>query len=183
MLASALELRKGTLVAHQGRMCTVSDWSIMRNDRRQYVFVTLKDLETGRITELKEHGDTKFEVLEKENLQLTHSYSDVGEEVFYDESGTEFRCPKEAAKDALLWPSDHYVGLVVSEKLVSITPPNSVVVRVTDTAPPIKGGGSTSFKDAILENGVKIKVSQLVATGERVRVDPIAVEFRERIGP
>ena len=182
MLSNALDIRKGYLVSHQGRMCTVSDWSIMRNDRRQYVFVTLKDLQTGRITELKEHGDTKFEVLEKETIELTHSYSDGNEEVFYDPQGVEFRCPSEACSDALLWPAESYVGLVVSEKLVSVTPPNSVILRVKDTAPPLKGGNN-SFKDAVLENGIKLKVSQLVSTGERVRVDPLAVEFRERIGP
>ncbi len=182
MLSNATDIRRGYLVSHQGRMCTVADWSIMRNDRRQYVFVTLKDLQTGRITELKENGDTKFEVLEKDNVDLSHSYSDGNEEVFYDEDGAEFRCPKEAAQDALLWPSETYLGFVVNEKLVSISPPSSVILRVTETAPPIKSG-SNSFKDAILENGVKLRVSQLVATGERVRVDPLALEFRERIGP
>jgi translation elongation factor P/translation initiation factor 5A len=182
MLSNAVDIRKGYLVLHQGRMCTVSDWSIMRNDRRQYVFVTLKDLETGRISELKENGDTKFEVLEKENVDLSHSYSDGNEEVFYDENGTEYRCPREAAADALLWPAETYLGFVVNERLVSVTPPSSVILRVTDTAPPIKTG-SNSFKDAILENGVKVRVSQLVASGERVRVDPATLEFRERIGP
>ncbi len=182
MLSSAIDLRKGYLISHQGRMCTVSDWSIMRNDRRQYVYLTLKDLLTGRMQELKEHGETKFEVLEKENVDLSHSYSEGNEEVFYDENGTEFRCPKEAAVDALLWPAETYVGFVVNEKLVSISPPNSVILRVTETAPPIKSG-SNSFKDALLENGVKMRVSQLVASGERVRVDPLAMEFRERIGP
>jgi len=35
---------EGALIEHQNRMCTVIEWSIMRNDRRQYVYVTLKDL-------------------------------------------------------------------------------------------------------------------------------------------
>src|SRR5262245_43390741 len=70
MQINALDLRKGHLVNHQGRICTVSDWSIMRNDRRQYVYVTLKDLLTGRVQELKEHGDTKFEFMESEKIDL-----------------------------------------------------------------------------------------------------------------
>ena len=90
MQASATDLRKGYLVTYQDRICTVSDWRIMRNDRRQYVFVTLKDLETGRVTELKENSDTKFELLEKSNLDLSHSYSEGHEEVFYDAAGNEF---------------------------------------------------------------------------------------------
>jgi elongation factor P len=182
MQTTALELRKGHLVLYNDRVCTVSDWSIMRNDRRQYVYVTLKDLETGRVQEVKDHGDTKYEVLENERIDLTHSYSDGIEEVFYDKDGNEFRCPGAAAKDALLWPSETYVGHMVGGKLLQLQPPASVVVRVTETAPPIRGGGNSGFKDAILENGIKVRVANLVDVGERIRVDPVTLEFRERVG-
>ncbi len=182
MQINALDLRKGHLVSFQGRICSVSDWSIMRNDRRQYVYVTLKDIHTGRIQELKEHGDTKFEFLENEKLELTHSYSDGLEEVFYDKDGNEFRCGAEAAKDALQWASDSYVGFLVNGQLISISCPASVIVRVKETAPPIKGGGSTGLKDAILENGIKVRVANLVSSGEKIRIDPVTLEFRERIG-
>ncbi len=182
MQINALDLRKGYLVSHEGRMCTVADWSIMRNDRRQYVYVTLKDLLTGRVQELKNHGDTKFELLENEKIELSHSYSDGPEEVFYDGDGNEFRCSADAARDSLIWQSDRYVGFLVSGQLVSISPPASVIVRVKETAPPIKGGGSTGLKDAMLENGIKVRVANLVSSGERVRIDPVTLEFRERIG-
>lgn len=182
MQTTALELRKGHLVLYNDRVCTVSDWSIMRNDRRQYVYVTLKDLQTGRVQEIKDHGDTKYEVLENERVDLNHSYSDGLEEVFYDKEGNEFRCSSEAAKDALLWPSDLYVGHLVGGKLLQIQPPSTVVVRVTETAPPIRGGGSSGLKDAILENGIKVRVANLVDTGELIRVDPVTLEFKERAG-
>jgi translation elongation factor P/translation initiation factor 5A len=182
MQINALDLRKGYLVNHENRICTVTDWSIMRNDRRQYVYVTLKDLKTGRIQELKNHGDTKFEFLESERIDLSHSYSDGPEEVFYDKDGVEYRCPTEAAQDALIWGSDSYVGFLVNGALISVSPPSSVIVRVKETAPPMRGAGSTGLKDALLENGLKVRVANLVASGERIRIDPVTHEFRERIG-
>ena len=181
MQINALDLRKGHLVSYQNRICTVNDWSIMRNDRRQYVYVTLKDLLTGRIQELKEHGDTKFEFLESEKVDLSHSYSDGPEEVFYDKEGGEYRCSSAAAADALIWGSDTYVGFLVSGALISISPPASVIVEVKDTAPPIRGGGNSGLKDAMLVNGIKVRVANLVATGEKVRIDPVTLEYRERI--
>jgi translation elongation factor P/translation initiation factor 5A len=181
MQMNALELRKGHLVEHEGRVCTVNDWSIMRNDRRQYVYITLKDLLTGRIQELKLAGDAKFQFLESERITLTHSYSDGPEEVFYTEDGAEFRCSAEAAKDALIWGSDSYIGFLVQGKLISISPPASVIVEVADTAPPMRGAGSTGLKDAMLVNGIKVRVANLVANGEKVRIDPVTLEFRERI--
>jgi translation elongation factor P/translation initiation factor 5A len=181
MQIHALDLRKGHLVQYQDRICAVAEWSIMRNDRRQYVFLTLKDIQTGRIQELKEHGDTRFEFLESEKVELSHSYADGPEEVFYDSDGGEHRCAAPAAKDALIWGCDSYVGFLVNGKLLSVSPPASVVVEVKETAPPIRGGGSSGLKDAILVNGIKVRVANLVAVGERVRLDPVTLEFRERI--
>jgi elongation factor P len=180
MQATALDIRKGYLVEHNGRMCTVSDWSIMRNDRRQYVFVTLKDLMTGRVTELKEHGDTKFEVLDKDNIELSHSYNDGLEEVFYDKDGGEHRCPTAAAKDALQWECDNFIGLLVNGRLVAVSTPQTVVGTIADCPPPMKGANA-SWKDATLTNGMKLKVSNLVNVGDKVRINAESMEFRERV--
>lgn len=178
---SALELRKGLLVDHQGRVCTVIDWVILRNDRRQNVRLTLKDVLTGRITEMpKESTDAKYTVLEYENVPLEHSYRDGPDEVFYDANGTEWRCAADGAADALLWQCETYQGFVVDGNLMRVSTPSSVIGTIEDTAPPIKGAG-TGTKDAILSNGVKVRVSQLCQNGDRIRLDAESLEFRERV--
>ena len=92
MQVAALDLRPGYLVSHEGRMATVIWWNILRNDRRAFVQMRIKDLQSGRITEFKEHTDSKWEVLDKEEQDLTHSYRDGPVEVFFTESGDEVRC-------------------------------------------------------------------------------------------
>jgi elongation factor P len=180
MQSNALDLRKGYLVTYQGRICTVIHWNILRNDRRQFVQMKVKDLMTGRITEMKEHGDTKFEVLENSKIDLSHSYRDGNDEVFYTAAGEEYRVPALAAEDALLWKSEVYKGLLVDGKLVTISLPQTVVATVVETAPPMKGGGSGT-KDAVLDNGVKMRVSLLTSVGDQVRLDPETLEFKERV--
>jgi translation elongation factor P/translation initiation factor 5A len=178
---SALDLRKGFLVEYQGRICTVTDWTILRNDRRQNVRLQLKDVRTGRVYEVpKEATDAKYSVLEYQNVDLTHSYREGGEEVFYDADGAEFRCAAEAAKDALLWQCESYKGFLVDGNLIQVSTPISVVATITDTAPPMKGS-SSGTKDAMLENGIKVRVSQLCQTGDKIRLDPETLEFRERV--
>ena len=66
MQANALDLRKGNLVRYNGALSEVVYWNILKNDRRQFVQMRIKNLDTGRIAELKEHGDSKFEVLEND---------------------------------------------------------------------------------------------------------------------
>lgn len=136
MEMNALDLRRGNLVRYEGHICEVIFWNILKNDRRQFVQMKVKNLKTGRIAELKEHGDTKFEALDNQKVEISHSYRDGSDEVFYTPEGEEVRCNKEAAEDALKWPCDLYNGLVVDGVLVSVTPPQTVVIGVTDTAPP-----------------------------------------------
>src|SRR5678816_4595769 len=109
MHTQALELRKGLLVTHQGRTCTVIHWNILRNDRRTFVQMRLRDLETGRVTELKEHGDSKYEVLDSETIELTHSYREGEVEVFYTSEGVDYRCPRAAVEEQIEWQVDAYL--------------------------------------------------------------------------
>jgi elongation factor P len=181
MQSSAMDLRKGLLVNHQGRTCTVIHWNILRNDRRTFVVMKLKDLETGRIAELKEHADSKYEVLDSELIELTHSYRDGESEVFYTPDGVEYRCPRAAVEEQLKWQVDAYKGLLVEGQLVTISLPQTVVATVTDTSPPIKGAGGSGSKDALLDNGVKVRVGLIVANGDRVRLDAETLEYKERL--
>jgi translation elongation factor P/translation initiation factor 5A len=157
----------------------VIHWNILRNDRRLFVQMKVRDLETGRVTELKEHGDTKYEVLDSEEVELTYSYRDGVDEVFFDPNGNEVRCGHEFAADALKWACDGYVGFFVAGRLAEVRTPSSVVATVKETAPPMKGGGS-GLKDAVLDNGIKVRVGLNVGVGDRVRLDPETLEFKER---
>ncbi len=180
MQVQALDLRPGSLVRYEGRMCTVMWWNILRNDRRLFVQMKIKDVESGRVTELKEHGDTKYEVLDKEEKELAYSYRDGPAEVFFTPEGEELRCPAPAAEDALKWPAESYTAVFVDGKLVAINPPKHAVLAITETAPPMKGGGSGT-KEATLENGVKVKVNLLCDVGDKVRVETETLEFKERV--
>ncbi|MFO0448586.1 MAG: hypothetical protein ACK52I_07975, partial [Pseudomonadota bacterium] len=117
MNVAANELRPGVLVRHEGRMCSVLWWNILRNDRRAFVQMRIKDLQTGRVQELKELTDSKWEVLDKEEKDLSHSYRDGQVEVFFTEAGDEVRCPIAAAEEALKWPAEAYVGFFVDDQL------------------------------------------------------------------
>jgi elongation factor P len=180
MQSSAMDLRKGFLVTHQGRTCTVVHWNILRNDRRTFIQMRLKDLETGRMTDLKEHGETKYEVLDSEVIELTHSYRDGDDEVFYTPEGVEYRCAHAAVEEQLKWEVDAYKGLLVEGHLVTVSMPSTVVARVKETSPPMKGGGS-GLKDAVLENGVKVRIGLIVSSGDKIRLDSETLEYKERV--
>ena len=180
MQLSAMELRKGFLVTYQGRINTVIFWNLWKSDRRSKVQLKVKDLLSGRISEITAQADDKYEVLESERIELSHSYQDANDEVFYTADGEEYRCPVAAVEDVLKWKAASYQGLLVDGKLVTVAAPQSVIATVTDTTPPIKGV-LNGLKDAVLDNGLTVKVGMVINIGDRVRVDTETMEYKERV--
>ena len=176
----ANELRKGRLVEIDGRICVVVHWNLWKSDRRSRVQMRFKDVLTGRMSEVTAQPDDRYSSPENETVDLEYSYRDGPDEVFYTPDGVEWRCPVAGVEDALRWNADSYKGVVVDGKLLTISPPISVIVTVAETSPPVKGV-SAGLKDATLDNGIQLKVGMMVDVGDRVRVDTETLEYRERV--
>ena len=55
---------------------------------------------------------------------------------------------------------------------LSVSLPPKLVFTITETGPSIKGNSATNvFKDAILENGQRVKVPLFLNTNDKVRID------------
>ncbi len=177
---NAGELRKGMLVIYQGKTCTVIDWNIWKSDRRSRIQMRVKDLLTGRISEITGQPDDRYDVQESERIALSHSYKDGNDEVFYTASGEEYRCPAAAVEDVLRWKADTYEGLLVDSKLLTVNPPESIVAVVTETTPSIRGV-QNGLKDAVLDNGLTVKVGMVINIGDKVRIDTETMEYKARV--
>jgi translation elongation factor P/translation initiation factor 5A len=173
----ANELRKGRLVEIGGRICVVTHWNLWKSDRRSRVQMRFKDVLSGRVSEVTAQPDDRYTVFESEKIQLEHSYRDGADEVFYTPDGIEWRCPAAAVEDVLLWKADQYKGVVVDGRLLTLEPPPSAIATVVETAPSMKGitGGT---KDAVLDNGLRVKVGVMVDVGDRVQIDTETLEYR-----
>ncbi len=66
-------------------------------------------------------------------------------------------------------------------KPISVSLPDQVVLEVTETEPTIKGQtASSSYKPALLENGLKVMVPPFIGTGEKIIVDTNEVTYVRR---
>jgi len=177
---SASDLRKGMLVETQGKLASVIHWNIWKSDRRSRIQMRFKEVLTGRVSEVTAQPDDRYVVLDSEVIDLEHSYRDGNEEVFYTKSGEEWRCVAAAVEDVVKWKSDLYRGLLVDGALVTVTLPQTVVCVVKDTQPAVKGVPN-QMKDAVLENGMTVKVGMVVNIGDKVRIDPETMEYKDRV--
>ena len=75
------------------------------------------------------------------------------------------------------------VTLIVSEgEALGIELPISLVYEITETGPGEKGNTvSNVYKDAMLDNGLVIKVPMFMKAGEKVKVDTRTGQYVERV--
>jgi elongation factor P len=91
------------------------------------------------------------------------------------QSYEQFRLTVDELGDTAAYLRDGLEGLrsvVFNDRVLSIELPNTVALRVSDTAPALKGAtASAQTKPATLETGLVIQVPAYVEPGELVQVD------------
>lgn len=177
---AACDVRKGLLLAVGDRMCRVVHWNIWKSDRRSRIQMKLKELLTGRTSEVTAQPDDRYDVLDAEMIELEHSYRDGPDEVFYSKTGEEWRTSAAGLEEILRWDAPSYRGQLVEGKLVAVMLQPTVVGTVVECEPHMKGQ-SSGFKDALLTNGLKLKVGTMCDVGDRVEFDSETLEFRDRV--
>jgi elongation factor P len=149
-----------------------------------YVQLELKNLKTGtKLNDRISSSDT-VEKAELEQRQYQFLYPEGENLVFMDnENYEQITLPKTIAEDQVDFLQD---GMIVEvelydEKPLSIKLPSTVVLTISETDPTIKGSTVTSsYKPAIMENGIRVMVPPYLSTGEKIVVKTEDATFVER---
>jgi elongation factor P len=99
------------------------------------------------------------------------------------DSFEQYSLDSEAMSDSInyLVEQDSCVVTLWNDNPISVTPPNHVILEVTDTDPGLKGDtAGTGGKPATLNTGVVVQVPLFVSIGEKVRVDTRTNEYAGR---
>ena len=104
--------------------------------------------------------------------------------VFMDtESYEQLELPKDFVGDRAAFLQD---GMMVTVQLyedrpIGIELPDQVTLTITEADPVVKGQtAASSYKPAVLENGVRVLVPPFIASGERIIVDTNEITYVRR---
>lgn len=185
MKVNANQLRKGNVVEVNGKLyAVITAQNIQPGKGTPVTQLDLRDLATGlkiseryRTTESVERVfiDTReFQFLFADGDQLT--FMDVEN---YEQIGV----PREVVGDSAVYLQD---GMKVEISLyegkpVSVEMPQTVILEVAETEPSVKGQtAASSYKPAILSNGVRVMVPPFISTGTRIVVNVAENAYMER---
>jgi elongation factor P len=170
------EIRPGAMIEHQGALwIAVKTQAVKPGKGGAYNQVELKNIETGtKLNERFRSSEMVEEIhLDKKDFQFLFAGDDML--TFMDmESYEQIELAADFVGEQAQFLSD---GMKVMLRLhegrpLSIQLPNQVTVTVAEADPVMKGGtASPSFKNAVLENGLKIQVPPFIDAGEKIVVN------------
>jgi elongation factor P len=134
----------------------------------------LRNLKTGRVLDHVFAENERVAVAQVEQRTVQFSYQQGDTYAFLDtRSFDELNLSAEQVGDRrwFLKENEEYKALFLEGRLLDIVLPPQIPLEVVDTAPPIRGGSDSAWKEAKLETGLQIMVPLFIAKGERIRVD------------
>lgn len=178
-------VRMGMVIEWQNKLWLVVKHEIRTpGNLRSFNQVELKDLKTGTKNNPRFASDEKIERASLDSKECNFLYAEGDNLVFMDnESYEQMTMHKDLIGPALPFLQDGMKVLIESHEgnPLSVKLPGKVIMKIVEADPVVKGQtAASSYKPAILENGVRVMVPPFIPAGERIVVDTTTLEYVER---
>jgi elongation factor P len=176
MKISGVDIRPGNILEYEKGI-----WKVAKIQHTQpgkggaYMQVEMKNLQDGRKTNVRFRSADTIERVRLDQKEYQYLYADGDMLVFMDKDTFEqISLPADLVGDAAAFLQD---GMEVDlelwdEKPISVALPEQVEATIVEADAVVKGQtASSSYKPAILDNGVRVMVPPHIGSGTRIVVD------------
>jgi elongation factor P len=186
MKISGNAIRPGNIIEHQGRL-----WRAVRIMHTQpgkggaFLQVELKDIRDGTKLNERFRSSESVERVRLDQRSYQYLYSDGDSYTFMDTQtfdqvslGVDM-----IGEDQVPFLQENMIVTIESyeDKPISVQLPDQVVLRVVEADAVVKGQtAASSYKPALLENGVKVLVPPFIEAGTRIVVATADATYVER---
>jgi elongation factor P len=176
MKISGVDIRPGNIIEYEKGI-----WKVAKTQHTQpgkggaFMQVEMKNLIDGRKTNVRFRSQDTVERVRLDTKDFQFLYVDDDKLVFMDQENYEqINLPADLVGDAAAFLQD---GMEVTlemydERPISVALPEQVEATIVEADAVVKGQtASSSFKPAILDNGVRVMVPPFIGAGTRIIVD------------
>lgn len=185
MKISGNDIRPGNVIEYDGSLwVAVKTQKVKPGKGPAYNQVELKNIIDGRKLNNRFGSDERVERARIDQKDFQYLYSD-GEQLVFMDSDTyeqlEVQAEFVGERAAFLQDGMTVTLDLYEEKPIGISLPDQVTLQVTETEPHIKGQtASSSYKPAMMDNGVRVMVPPFISVGERIVVDTGEISYVKR---
>lgn len=185
MKINAVAIRVGNVLEHKGKLWVVSKTMHTQPGKGgAFMQVEMKDVKSGTKLNERFRSDENVERARLDTKDYQYLYMEGDNLALMDQQTFEqISLPKELLGEAAVFLQDgmNIIVEMYDEKPITATLPEQVVLEITEAEPVVKGQtASSSYKPAILENGVRIMVPPFIEAGTKVVVNTSTQEYIER---
>ncbi|MBS7671065.1 elongation factor P [Croceicoccus gelatinilyticus] len=176
MKISGVDIRPGNIIEYEGGI-----WKVAKIQHTQpgkggaYMQVEMKNLQDGRKTNVRFRSADTVERVRLDTKDFQYLYAEDDMLVFMDtETFEQIMLPADLLGDAAAFLEDGMQVLLElwEEKPISVQLPEQVEANIVEADAVVKGQtASSSYKPAVLENGVRVMVPPHIESGTRIVVD------------
>lgn len=176
MKISGVDIRPGNILEYEKGI-----WKVAKTQHTQpgkggaYMQVEMKNLIDGRKTNVRFRSADTVEKVRLDTKDFQYLYSEGDMLVFMDtENYEQIQLPTDLVGDAAAFLQD---GMQVAlemweERPISVQLPEQVEALIVEADAVVKGQtASSSYKPAVLDNGVRVMVPPHIESGTRIVVD------------
>ena len=173
---SGVDIRPGNIIEYEKGI-----WKVAKTQHTQpgkggaFMQVEMKNLIDGRKTNVRFRSQDTVEKVRLDTKDFQYLYADSDALVFMDKDNYEqINLAKDLLGDAADFLQDgmDVVLELWDERPVSVELPAQIQATIVEADAVVKGQtASSSFKPAILDNGVRVMVPPHIAAGTRIIVD------------
>ena len=181
----AQEIRSGNVIMIGKDPQVVQKAEFSKSGRNASVVkMKLKNLLSGTATETVYRADEKFELVMLERKDVTFSYFSDPSYVFMDADYNQYEVDADSMGDALNYLEEGLPAQMViyNDRPISVEIPQTLVREITYTEPAVRGDTSGKvLKPAKLKTGFEITVPLFCATGDKIEINTVTGEYRNRV--
>ena len=185
MKISGVDIRPGNIIEYEGGI-----WRAVKIQHTQpgkggaYMQVEMKNLIDGRKTNVRFRSAETVERVRLDTKDFQFLYHDGDMLVFMDKENYEqVSLPEDLIGEpaAFLQDGMDVVMELYNERPISVQLPDTIEATIVEADAVVKGQtASSSYKPAVLDNGVRVMVPPHITSGTRIVVDTYSREYVRR---
>lgn len=180
------DLRAGTIFEESGNLYQVLSYTHTKMGRGSAnIKVKVKNLKNGATTEKSFINGARVNDVQVFKRDVSYLYKDQVSAYFMDPSSFEqISAPLTLiGNDSVyLKEGESYNVSFLGEEVLALNLPPKMDFTISEADPGVKGNtASNIYKDAVLSNGLRVRVPLFIKAGDKVRIDTRTGDYSQKI--
>ncbi len=185
MKIPANTIRGGMVIEYESKQWTVLKIQLLQPGKGgAFIQVEMRDISGGNKSQARWRTQDTVERLEVREIDCQYLYREADMYTFMDTANYEqFGLSGELIGEKAGFLQDNMDVTVdfIEGKPVSVNLPQSVILKVVEADPVVKGQtAASSYKPGVLENGMKVMIPPFIEAGTRIVVNTEDGSYMER---